>query len=215
MLFSHAVWEIIQTFWLQFLNFMLYSLSEEKSRKSQILDETFWKSLEYRRDFYFWENVIPYSQHYFYNFLVILYGYLWTISKTLSGFCTNYIIRWPSTTNFLHPFLLIVTGGRLLQQELPWEMQQLLLKLLRIPYLWQVQRMAPPLEDVPGRPDDAFHGVVDDRRPGVWRAAKCQVQGTTTTTTESILKSLLQYSVYEHFHHSLKEFHFRWIDREE
>ena len=40
---------------------MLYLLSEEKSRKSRILDETFWKSLEYRRDFYFRENVIPYS----------------------------------------------------------------------------------------------------------------------------------------------------------
>ena len=38
---------------------MLYLLSEEKSR---ILDETFWKSLEYRRDFYFRENVIPYLQ---------------------------------------------------------------------------------------------------------------------------------------------------------
>ena len=55
----------------------------------------------------------------------------------------------------------------MLQQELPWEMQLLLLKLLRIPYLGQVQRMAPPPEDVSGRPDDAFHGVVDDRRPGV------------------------------------------------
>ena len=66
---------------------MLYLLSEEKSRKSRILDETFWKSLEYRRDFYFRENVIPYLAvfiKYFSKHEGFLAFYLPIISKSSS-----------------------------------------------------------------------------------------------------------------------------------